>query len=66
MNKHSKLKELRQSRDISQIEMSLLLDMSLSNYCNYEARRYVKMPKDLKEKIDVFFKTNFEYEGRWY
>lgn len=66
MKTSSKLKELRTEKNISQIEMALTFNMSLSNYCNYEARRYVSMPKELKRKIEEYFQTEYEYEGRWY
>lgn len=64
VNKTSKLKELRQSKGINQVEMSIRLGMSIQNYVNYERGSYKAMSKELEEKISQILETTYIYERK--
>lgn len=56
------LKELRQSKGISQVDISIHLGMSLDNYRNYERGRYNEMCSELEKAISDLLGIKFSYE----
>ena len=55
------LKELRRKKGYTQREMANMLNMTITNYCNYERGLYPSMKKELTEKISEILGCNFEY-----
>ena len=59
----SNLKEERQKKKISQIDMAKMLGISYQNYRNYESGNYVNMSTELRNKIrEILENPNYEYE----
>lgn len=59
----SNLKEKRQAKKISQVDMAKLLGISYQNYRNYESGNYIAMSTDIRNKIREILEDK-EYEYR--
>lgn len=55
------LKELRQEKQISQVDMSKKLSMSFNNYVNYERGYYKTMSAGIEKKISEILETEYTY-----
>lgn len=55
------LKELRQKKKISQVEMSILLGTSLQNYREYERGARMKMPEKYELKLKDILNCDYQY-----
>lgn len=60
--KEKSLKELRQGKGISQVEMSIKLGMSFNNYVNYERGYYKTMSMEIEKKISKILGVMYEYK----
>ncbi len=55
-----RIKDLREDKDLSQIEISKILNMHTSQYQRYE-RGESKIPLDFAVKIAIFYNTSLDY-----
>lgn len=60
-NSQKSLKQLRKERGLTQVEMIKLLDMSFSNYVNYEKGLYKEMSKEIENKISDVLGIEYHY-----
>ncbi len=60
--KEKSLKELRQAKNISQVQMSIELEMSFNNYVNYERGYYKTMSPELEKKIGKVLGIDYTYK----
>ena len=59
----SNLKEKRQEKKISQIEMAKRLGISYQNYRNYESGNYIAMSEEIRDKIrEILQDSEYEYQ----
>lgn len=58
------LKELREEKGITQIEMAFMLGMSYQNYRNYDCGKYKDMSKDLQDKISEILEIEYTYQSK--
>lgn len=57
------LKELRQEKKISQVDMAKLLGISYQNYRNYENGSYMAMSEEIRNKIrEILEEPYYEYQ----
>lgn len=56
------LKELREEKGLTQIEMSRMIKTSLQNYRNYEQFYYINMPLEMEKAISEVLGIEFKYE----
>lgn len=57
------LKELRQEKNISQVDMAKLLGISYQNYRNYENGSYMAMSEEIRNKIrEILDQPYYEYQ----
>ena len=55
------LKQLREERGLRQVDIIKLLDMTYSNYVNYERGIYKTMPEELEKKISDILEIDYHY-----
>ena len=55
------LKQLREERGLRQVDIIKLLDMTYSNYVNYERGIYKTMPEELEKKISEILEIDYHY-----
>lgn len=55
------LKQLREERGLRQVDIIKLLDMTYSNYVNYERGIYKSMPEELEKKISDILEIDYHY-----
>ena len=55
------LKQLREERGLRQVDIIKLLDMTYSNYVNYERGIYKSMPEELEKKISDILEIDHHY-----
>lgn len=55
------LKQLREERGLRQVDIIKLLDMTYSNYVNYERGIYKSMPEELEKKISEILEIDYHY-----
>lgn len=60
-NSQKSLKQLRKERGLTQVEMIKLLDMSYTNYINYERGIYKEMSKEIENKISDVLGIEYHY-----
>ena len=58
------LKELREERGVTQIEMAQNLGMSYQNYRNYDSGKYKFMTADLENKVSSLLGISFMYVNK--
>lgn len=58
------LKELRQSKGITQKKMADMLGMTITNYCNYERGLYPSMKQKLIDKISEVLGCEYFYKNK--
>ena len=58
------LKQLRQEKGITQVQMSILLNMSYNNYVNYDRGYYNSMPEEVEAKISEILGVEYHYRRR--
>ncbi len=56
----NRIKDLREDRDMSQVEVSKLLNMHTSQYQRYE-RGESKIPLDFAVKLAILYDTSLDY-----
>lgn len=57
------LKSLRQEKNISQVDMAKMLEISYQNYRNYENGSYVTMSEEMRNKIRIILDDPYyEYQ----
>lgn len=56
----NRIKDLREDRDMSQVEVSKLLNMHTSQYQRYE-RGESKIPLDFAIKLAILYDTSLDY-----
>lgn len=55
------LAQLREKKGVTQMEMSILLNMSCQNYREYEKGSYIRMSKEKEMIISEYFNTEYKY-----
>ncbi len=60
MNYYPRIRELREDHDLTQQQVSEMLNMKQSQYCRYE-RGYRDIPTDILIKLADFYKTTTDY-----
>lgn len=58
------LKEYRQEKGITQLEMAEKLGLNFHNFRNYDSGRYKNMPIELQEKVSKILGVEFTYYNR--
>lgn len=58
------LKEYRQEKGITQLEMADRLGLNFHNYRNYDSGRYKAMPIELQEKVSKILGVDYTYCNR--
>ncbi len=56
----NRLKEIREDRDLTQKEVSNILNMDQSNYSKYELEK-INIPIDILLKLADFYNTSTDY-----
>ena len=62
MKKIDNLKQLRSMLGLTQIQMSEHLEMTYTNYINYERELYKTMSEELENKISTITGCEFKYK----
>lgn len=60
-NSQKTLKQLREEKGLTQVEFIKLLDMTYSNYVNYEKGIYKSMSEELENKISDVLGIEYHY-----
>ena len=60
MNYYPRIRELREDHDLTQQQISDILNMKQSQYCRYE-KGYRDIPTDILIKLADFYKTTTDY-----
>lgn len=60
MNYYPRIRELREDHDLTQQQVSEMLNMKQSQYCRYE-KGYRDIPTDILIKLADFYKTTTDY-----
>lgn len=60
MNYYPRIRELREDHDLTQQQISDMLNMKQSQYCRYE-RGYRDIPTDILIKLADFYQTTTDY-----
>ena len=58
------LKEYRQEKGITQLEMADRLGLNFHNYRNYDSGRYKNMPIELQERVSKILGVDYTYYNR--
>lgn len=61
LDSQKSLKQLREERGLTQVEMIKLLDMSYTNYINYERGIYKAMSEEIENKISDVLGIEYHY-----
>lgn len=60
MNYYPRIRELREDHDLTQQQVSEILNMKQSQYCRYE-KGHRDIPTDVLIKLADFYKTTTDY-----
>lgn len=60
MNYYPRIRELREDHDLTQQQVSDMLNMKQSQYCRYE-KGYRDIPTDILIKLADFYETTTDY-----
>ena len=56
----NRLKDLREDKDLKQIEVAKMLNVSQTNYSKYELGK-INIPIETLKKLALFYNTSLEY-----
>lgn len=56
----NRLKDLREDKDLKQVDVAKIINISQTNYSKYELEK-INIPLDTLRKLSIYYETSIDY-----